>query len=143
MERAGPRGMAHKRKDYRKTNPTDTNTGPGHGVSSMGGVPVGGGTMSGENDGVPQTILGGRDTDTGMLFGPGQGTSTGSLPTAGGPDLSGTGIAERSGVLSGQGYDPPYGHSSASIDDPSSEREKSERYDFHDTMEGEENKPED
>jgi hypothetical protein len=132
--------MAHKKKDYRKTNPTDTNTGLGHGVSSMGGVPVGGGTMSGENDGAVTPVLGGRDTDTGMLFGLGQGTSTGTLPTAGGPDLSGTGIAERSGVLSGQGYDPPYGHTSDSIDDPSSERDKMERYDYHDpTAEEKEN----
>src|SRR3712207_603587 len=83
----------HEREeqDYRKITPTDTNTGLGHGVSSMGGVPVGGGAMSGENDGTTGTTspLGTRDTDTGMVFGIGQGTSTGTLPGQGGPDLSG------------------------------------------------------
>lgn len=121
--------MAHQNKDekeYRKINPTDTNTGPGHGVSSMGGIPVGGGAMSGENDGtsVPTGTLGSRDTDTGMVFGIGQATSTGTLPTVGGPDLSGTGIAEQSGVLSGQGYDAPYGHLSNDLNDDREHRDE-------------------
>jgi hypothetical protein len=128
--------MAHKKKeqpkDYRKFNPTDTNTGIGRGVSSMGGVPAGGGTMAGENDGTTEKSLGSRDTDTGMPFGPGQGTSTGSLPTAGGPDLSGTGTPTTSGVISGQGYEPPYAHTTDSITDPRSEEDKNERYDWHD-----------
>jgi hypothetical protein len=130
--------MAHKRKDYRKTNPTDTNTGPGHGVSSMGGVPAGGGQMAGENEGVMPTMLGGRDVNTGLPVGLGQGTSTGSLPTVGGPDLSGTDIAGNSGVVSGQGYEPPYGHLSGDIDDPSAERDRHERNDYQDDRSNEE-----
>lgn len=133
--------MAHERKDeeqdYRKINPTDTNTGLGHGVSSMGGVPAGGGAMAGENDGTTteSVPLGSRDTDTGLPIGIGQGTSTGTLPTDGGPDLSGTGIAENSGVLSGQGYEPPYGHTQGDITDPRSDRDRESRYDQHDPAE--------
>jgi hypothetical protein len=72
--------------------PTDTTTGPGEGVSAMGGIPAGGGAMAGQNDGTRRhrNMIGGTDTDTGLAFGEGQSTSTGTLPTMGGPNLDGT-----------------------------------------------------
>jgi hypothetical protein len=85
----------HDERHQAEEAPTDTTTGPGEGVSAMGVVPAGGGMMAGENEGVPRdrNLIGRRDTDTGMVFGQGQSTSTGTLPTQGGPNLDGTGTA--------------------------------------------------
>lgn len=64
--------------------PEETNTGLGAGTSPTG-QSIGGTLEAPDTTG----IGGSTDTDTGLEFGPGQSTTTGTLPTQGGPQMDG------------------------------------------------------
>lgn len=62
----------------------ETSTGLGAGTSPTGQ------SLGGSLETVDATgVAGSTDTDTGLDFGPGQSTTTGTLPTQGGPQMDG------------------------------------------------------
>lgn len=106
-------------------------TGPGIG-SSPEGVPAGGGALGGTLE--PATPTGKfhktpATADTGLDFGPGQATTTGTLPTQGGDNLDGTGEGETVGTDTPGGDEPPHGRSSDDVSDHRSEADQRYRHD--------------
>ncbi len=101
-------------------------TGPAVGVAATH-IPAGGGTLGGSGEAVAGSpMAGGRDTDTGLSFGIGQSTSTGTLPTQGGSNLDGTDPEGTLQTSSRYGDAPPVGHISE-YGDTRSEEDRAER----------------
>ena len=104
-------------------------TGPGQG-SSPTGLPAGGGAMAGQSNDpfVPAPPTDVIDTDAGLTIGQGQSTSTGTLPTQGGPNLDGTGHGMTVGTDTPRGGSAPYSSGVSDYGDPSTEEERRERH---------------
>jgi hypothetical protein len=104
-------------------------TGPGQG-SSPTGLPAGGGAMGGQGHdpftpAPPTEVL---DADAGLVFGQGQSTSTGTLPTQGGPNLDGTGQGTTVGTDTARGGSAPYTAGVSDYGDSSTEEERRDRH---------------
>ena len=109
--------------------PLGTDTGPGVGTSSVG-IPAGGGDLagSGTDSAGHRAPVDTTDTDTGMTFGIGQGTTTGTLPTDGGGNLDGTAQGGTLPTATRHGDEPPHGGAADDYSDPRTEEDRRSRH---------------
>jgi hypothetical protein len=122
--------MTDEPQDEQRNTLNDETTGVWSG-SSATGAPVGGGTMAGTTEAAtggptPKTPA---SADTGLTFGPGQSTSTGTLPTQGLNNLDGTLQGGTVGTDTAGGDEPPHGRLSDDLSDPETEQERRDRHD--------------